>query len=105
TGVQTCALPILAEIRAGDGAGEAKEDDEGERVIAGRSPRAGREQERLAGKRNARALDQNAKPRRRITERVDDGGPVHLPTARGGRPQVGWGESSAFKPSIYWTTR
>src|ERR1700694_4278576 len=62
----------VAKVAAGDSADKAEQDDEDQAVVPCRGPRGGREQEGFAGKRDASALDEDAKPRRGITKRVND---------------------------------
>src|ERR1700693_3368868 len=67
----------VTDVGAGCRAHETEQDDQDDRVVAGRRPRRGGKQEDLAWKRNAGALDEDAKPRGWITERVDDRGWIH----------------------------
>src|SRR5581483_10420686 len=50
----------VAEVGAGSRADEAEDDHQHDRVMAGRRPRRGCKQERLAGERHTGALDQDA---------------------------------------------
>jgi hypothetical protein len=61
---------VVAEVGACGRTGKAEEDDQQQGVMAGGSPSAGGEQQSLAWKRNTRAFDEDAKPRRGVTERV-----------------------------------
>src|ERR1700730_16213388 len=80
---------VEAKVAAGDSAYKAEQDDEDQAVVPCRGPGGGREQEGFAGKRDAGALDKDAKPCRRITERVDDGGWVQPPSSSALGGEVG----------------
>src|SRR6266576_2274774 len=106
----------VTKIRSRRGPEKAEEDGQRERVVAGRGPCGRRKEQRLAGKRYARAFDQDAQPGRRVTERVDDPSPIHLihrdeppsttpdplPIHREGK---GRGPVVQARRFIYWTTR
>src|SRR5207248_550264 len=73
----------VAQVRPSGRADKAEEDDQDQRVVAGRGPCGGGEEQGLARKRNARALDEDAQPGRRVAEHVDDPSPVHWPSYTG----------------------
>jgi len=116
----------VADVSARGRAEKAEQDDQDDRVVASRRPCGRRKQEDLAGKGNAGALDEDAQPRRGITERIDDRGwiqfnrslprspgqsvsPILIAACAQGGAQRRMGRWSlqelAHKPSIYWTTR
>ncbi len=92
----------VADIGAGCRPEETEKDDENDRVVPGRCPSRGGQQQDLAGKRNAGAFDEDAKPRRRITKRIDDRSRIHreFPSPERGMVRVE-GDSSVYRASIY----
>jgi threonyl-tRNA synthetase len=67
----------VADVTARSRAQEAEQDHQEDRVVPGRRPGGGSKQQHLTGKWNARAFDEDAKPRRGITKRIDDRSWVH----------------------------
>jgi len=78
----------VPNVGAGGRAEKAVKHDQQDRVMAGRRPGRGDEQQRLAWEGHARALDQDADARQRTTEHVDQGRPVHEGSYTG-RPDAG----------------
>src|SRR5438445_5292267 len=67
----------VSDVSPGGRAHEAEQDDDKHRVVSRRGPRPGDQKKRIAGKRDARTLDEDAEAGGRVPERVDDPGPIH----------------------------
>src|SRR4029077_420805 len=77
----------VADVRADGRAEESEQDHERDRMMGGSSPRRSKQQQGLAWKWNAGALDQDSQSSRRIAEGVNDRSPVQEPSYTG-RPDA-----------------
>src|SRR5438874_4162707 len=66
----------VSDVSPGGRAHEAEQDDDKHRVVSRRGPRPGDQKKRIAGKRDARTLDEYGEAVRRVPEHVNTPAPL-----------------------------